>query len=239
MENPFGIRSRAVSELAGDAARKMKLPAVDVAKIRLAGLLHDAGTLGATRGISEKHESEMGRNERDEFHAHPARGQELFAALEELSDVGLMVRGHHEAYDGTGFPDGLGGDDIPLGARLLAIADTIEHAASSVSNERDEFAFMVIRRHAGTLLDPRLISYFNMITRVLYFERRASTSTGEVVITPKELITGMILARDIVSATGTLLLQKGNKLDSSGITLIRRMLQAPIGGVWIYVGKEE
>lgn len=242
MENRFGVCSRAVSELAGDAARQMKLSAEDVAKIRLAGLLHDAGTLGTRRGASENHESEMTSNELKEFHAHPVRGQDLFTSLEELQDVGFMVRSHHEAYNGSGFPDGLQGDDIPLGARLVAIAAVIEHAASTISMERDEFALMNVRLHAGTLLDPRLISYFTMITRILYFDKKRSDTIGEVEVPTKELVSGMQLSRDYSNEAGVLLFQKGDMLDPGGIALIRwnnQKNRSSERGVWMFVGNEE
>ena len=239
MENRFGVCSRAVSELAGDAARSMNLTAEDVAKIRLAGLLHNAGTLGTRRGMSDKHEAEMTTNELQEFHAHPVRGQELFKSLEELQDVGQMVRGHHEAYNGSGFPDRLKGDDIPLGARLIAIATVIERAASTISEERDEFALMKVRLDAGTLLDPRLISYFTMITRILYFDKKKSDTTGEVEVPTKELIPGMQLSRDYSNEAGVLLSQKGDILDTGGIALIRWNTQKNRDserGVWMLVG---
>jgi putative nucleotidyltransferase with HDIG domain len=242
MENRFGVCARAVSELAGDAARQMKLSAEDVAKIRLAGLLHDAGTLGARRGSSEKHENEMTANELDEFHIHSVRGQELFSSLKELQDVGHMVRSHHEAFDGSGFPDGLKGNDIPLGARLIAIATIIEHAARSVSYERDEYSLMKTRLNSGTLLDPRLITYFTMITRIMYFDGKKSGTTGEVEVPPNELISGMQLSRDLANESGILLLQKGDKLDAAGIALIRRNNRISLssdGGVWMYVSNAE
>jgi putative two-component system response regulator len=242
MEDSFGISSRAVSELAGDAARQMGLSGEEVSKVRLAGLLHDVGTLGAGRGKSDKLEAEMSANERTEFHSHPLRGQDLFASLEDLHDLGLMVRSHHEAYNGSGFPDGLQGDDIPLGARLVAIADVIEHAANSVSHQRDEYALVTARRHAGMLLDPRLISYFTMITRILYFEKKKTGTTGEIEVPPNELISGMQLSRDLSNDAGVLLLQKGDLLDSVGIALIRhnsRMNTSPNGGVWMYIGADE
>jgi putative two-component system response regulator len=238
MEDRFGVSSRAVSELAGDAARKMKMPAEGIAKIRLAGLLHNAGTLGANRVKLSKHESEMSSNEMTEYLAHPVRGQELFNSLEELHDVGLMVRGHHEAYNGNGFPDGLKGDDIPIGARLIAIADVIENAANSVSGERDDYALMIARRQAGTRLDPRLISNFSMITRILYVSTEKSLTPGEVEVSPDELITGMKLSRDYSTESGVLLLQKGDTLDPAGIAIIRRKsgkTQAQKSGVWMYV----
>ena len=242
MEDRFCVRSRTVSELAGDAARRMNLPAEDVAKIRLAGLLHDIGTLSTRRVISEKSESEMTVSELEGFHAHPAQGQKLFEALEYLQDVGQMVRGHHEAYDGSGFPDGLKGDEIPIGARLIAIARVIERAASSVSGECAEYAIMMARQRAGTLLDPRLISYFIMITRLLYFKKETSGAPGEVAIPPDDLVTGMQFSRDLSSEAGILLFQKGSTLDTTGITLIRRisrMNRSPERKVWVYVNSEE
>jgi putative two-component system response regulator len=241
-EDSFGVRSMAISELAGDAARKMNLSAENVAKIRLAGLMHDVGTLGPTHAGAEKPESEMTSKEREEFRSHPARGQELFHSLEELTDVGLMVRGHHEAYDGSGFPDGLSGEEIPLGARLLAIASVIEHAASSVSSDRDEYALMQLRHHSGTLLDPKLVTCFTMITRILYFKRKKPGAIGEVEVPPNDLITGMQLSRDLSNKAGVLLLQKGDKLDVAGIALIRRnsqMNRPADGGVWMYINNVE
>ncbi|MHB8120789.1 MAG: response regulator [Desulfuromonadaceae bacterium] len=239
MEDHFGVSSRAVSELAGDAARQMGLSAEEIAKVRLGGLLHDIGTLGMGRGKSEKLDLEMTANKLAEFHTHTLRGQDLFTSLEDLHDVGLMVRSHHESFNGNGFPDGLKGDEIPLGARLVAIADVIEHAANSVSSQRDEYALMTVRRHTGTLLDPRLISYFTMITRILYFEKKKPGTIGEVEVSPNELISDMQLSRDLSNEAGVLLLQKGDRLDSVGIALIRRnslMNTSPQSGVWIYIG---
>jgi putative two-component system response regulator len=180
MDDAFAVRSLAVSKLAGEAARKMNFAPEDVAKVKLAGLLHDVGTLGFSRRLSDKPQSAMTANELDVFHAHTLRGAALFADIEGLQDVGLMVRGHHEDYSGMGFPDGLKGDDIPVGARLLAIAAFIEHSAGIVSNECAEYALMKARMNAGTQLDSSLICHFTMITRVLYFEAKSSNRSGEV-----------------------------------------------------------
>ncbi|MBC7962730.1 MAG: HD domain-containing protein [Steroidobacteraceae bacterium] len=242
MEDRHGAHARAVSELAGDAARKVSLGAEAVVKLRLAGLMHDVGKFGTVRAASEQHEADMTANELAEYHQHPVRSQAVFNSLEELHDVGLMVRGHHEAYNGSGFPDGLKGEEIPLGARLVAIADFIECAANSVSGERAEYALMKARLHAGTLLDPKLISYFTGITRILYFEGEKAHVTGEAEVAPTELISGLVLSRDVVSAAGVLLLRKGDKLDSSGISLIRRnsrTVPPSERGVWVNVSNTE
>jgi putative two-component system response regulator len=242
MENRHGAHARAVSELAGDAARKMNLGAEEVAKVRLAGLMHDVGKLGAMRGISEKHETDMTTNELEIFHTHPVRSQDVFKSLEELHDVGLAVRGHHEAYNGSGFPDGLKGEDISLGARLVAIADFIDCAANSANGERADYALMKARLNAGSLLDPKLISNFTGITRILYYEGKKPDSTREAEVTPNELISGLMLSRDVLSTAGMLLLQKGDKLDSSGIAHLRRNSQMFLPserGVWVYVSNPD
>ena len=181
----------------------------------------------------------MTANEQKDYNAHPVLGQELFNALEELQDIGLMVRSHHESFNGSGFPDGLKEEEIPLGARLIAIADFIEHAANSVSCERDIFALTNVRRHADTLFDARLIKHFTMITRILYFDKKKTGSTGEVEINPNELMSGMQISRDLTNARGVLLLQKGDTLDSAAIALIRRMNQTSDEGIWTYVSNTE
>ena len=220
----------------------MNLGAEVVAKIRLAGLMHDVGTLGSMRDTSEKHEMDMSANEMELFQTHPQRGQELFKSLKDLQDVGQILRGHHEAFDGSGFPDGLKNEDIPLGARLIAIADFIENAANSVSDERADYSLMKARLHAGTLLDPKLIPYFTTITRILYFEGKKSGTPGEVEVPLSELISGMQLSRNLSSEAGVLLLQKGDKLDFARIALIRRsskLSRSPEAGVWMVVNYSE
>jgi putative two-component system response regulator len=242
MENHFGVSARAVSEMAGDAARKLHLPAEMVVKIRLAALLHNVGTLGTRRTGTDKKEAEMTTNERAEYFAHPVAGEKMFEGLTELQDVALMVRGHHEMYDGNGFPDGLRGADIPLGARLIAIADCIEHAAGAVTTDRDEYALMMARRHGGESLDPTLVNYFTMITRIMYFDRKSGGTTGEIEVPVSDVITGMQLSRDISNPGGVLLLQKGDILDLAGIALIRRrnlMPGVPDGGVWMFLNNKE
>ena len=242
MEDHHGAHARAVSELAGDAARKLNLGAEGVAKVRLAGLLHDVGKRRNLRDTPNKQETDMTANELAEYHNHSVRSQDIFKSLEELSDVGLMVRGHHEAYDGGGFPDGLKEEEIPLGARLVAMADFIDNAASSVNGDRSEYALMKVRLAAGKFLDSKLIPYFVSITHILYYERQRSNSSGEVEVAPNELISSLVLSRDVISSGGVLLLQKGSKLDSSGISLLRQksqMRQLSDGGIWICVNNTE
>ncbi|MSN26825.1 MAG: response regulator [Geobacter sp.] len=213
--------ARTVSTLVTDVARKMGLDAETVAAFRLAALLHDAGKFGCLPAGMNKHPEEMSESESAEYRQHPLRGEDMFRQVEELAAALPLIRSHHEAYDGSGFPDGLSGESIPLGARLIAIADHIEKCARSVEHNRADYALMSARFRGGTLLDPMLIARFQGITKVVYFEGKKSGSLSDVEVGPHELIPGMVLARDVESGSGVLLMQRGSVLDLAGVTLIR------------------
>jgi HD-GYP domain-containing protein (c-di-GMP phosphodiesterase class II) len=95
---------------------------------------------------------------------HPVRGDEMLAPLTWLAGARMGVRHHHERVDGTGYPDGLKGDAIPLIARIIALADTFDAVVSrrSYRNERDsKLALEVLKEAAGTQLDRRLVGVFD------------------------------------------------------------------------------
>ncbi|HOJ15368.1 MAG TPA: HD domain-containing phosphohydrolase, partial [Deltaproteobacteria bacterium] len=107
-------------------ARAMKLPQADVETIMVASLLHDIGLIGVPDVMLLKAESEMNADEIAEFRLHPIRGQAAVDQIEDLRPVSALIRHHHERYDGKGYPDGVKGEEIPLGARIMAVADHID-----------------------------------------------------------------------------------------------------------------
>ena len=231
------IHSRTVSTLVTEVARKMGLDAEAVATIRLAALLHDAGKFGSlTLGLN-KHLEELSESESGEYRQHPLRGEEMFRQMEELAGILPLIRHHHESFDGGGFPDGLRGEAIPLGARLIAIADHIEKSAHSVEHNRADYALMNARFHGGTSLDPQLITRFQGITKVVYFEGKKSGALSEVEVDSMELTPGMTLARDVESGSGVLLMQRGIVLDQANVALIRSHYRKnpPPHGIFVQV----
>jgi HD-GYP domain-containing protein (c-di-GMP phosphodiesterase class II) len=152
--------SRRVSRMAIEIARAINLPDRAVARIGVAGLLHDVGK------IHEKYApilSKPDRLSKDEWmlmKEHPIDGERLVANVSQLHDVLPAVRNHHERWDGAGYPDGLKGEGIPLMARVLAIADTIDAMTSDRSYRRgltvDEVRAEV-ERCAGTQFDPKMV----------------------------------------------------------------------------------
>ena len=102
-----------VADYAVEIGRGLGLDGLDLVRLRLSGLLHDVGKVGL--------DPELDR-ESPEFESHAELG-ERYALLSAGPDVGAAIRHHHERWDGTGYPDGLEGEDIPLNARILAVAD--------------------------------------------------------------------------------------------------------------------
>jgi HD-GYP domain-containing protein (c-di-GMP phosphodiesterase class II) len=113
---------RRVCELAVAIADKMQVPDSAIRAASYAALLHDIGKLGLPHSVLNK----PGRLTDDEFAVlkeHPTRGFALVANIESLRSAAPAIRWHHERLDGTGYPDGLSGDAVPLEARIIAVAD--------------------------------------------------------------------------------------------------------------------
>ncbi len=231
------VHARTVSILVTEVARKMGLDAETVARLRLAALLHDAGKFGTLSATLHKHLDDMSESEASDYRQHTLRGEEMFAKVEEVADILPLIRAHHESFDGSGFPDGLKGEQIPLGARLIAIADHIEKAARSVEHIRADYALMNAKYRGGTLLDPFLITKFHGITKTVYYEGKKAGEHSEVEIGCMELMPGMIIARDVESGAGVLLMQRGSVLDAGGVALIRSHYRKnpPPNGIFVQV----
>jgi len=156
----YGHSAR-VSKLARRVAEQLGLPEADQEKIKIAGLLHDIGKIGIPESILSK----PGKLTDDEWayiRSHPQIGESIIRQMgsERVADLCPLVRHHHERLDGSGYPDGLKGDAIPLGARILAVADAYD-AMTSTRPYRAPFtpeaAFAELRRDAGPRLDPAAV----------------------------------------------------------------------------------
>jgi putative nucleotidyltransferase with HDIG domain len=153
--------SRRVTRHAERIARAMHLPATEVAQVRTAAALHDVGKIHTPREILNKPE----RLTTEEFAVikrHPSDGADMLAGIGD-AEITAMVRHHHERLDGAGYPKGLAGEEIPLGARIIAVADTFDAMTSSRSYRRassHKKALDVLSREAGSQLDARAVAAF-------------------------------------------------------------------------------
>lgn len=154
--------SRRVSRHATSIARSLKLAPDEIARIRTAALLHDIGKIETPWSILEK----PGGLTEEEFQVikeHPVAGARLVEGLGDPELVAI-VRHHHERIDGGGYPDGLEGEEVPLGARVVAVADTFDALTSARSYRQPrshEEALEVLRSEAGSQLDARAVAAFD------------------------------------------------------------------------------
>ena len=131
-------------------------------EVELGALLHDIGKIGIPRNVLLK-PGPLSEEEWDVMRAHPSIGYRLMGRYEELSRAAEIVYGHHERFDGGGYPRGLAGEGIPLWARMFSIIDTFDaitcdrpyRAANSF-----EAAFAEISKVSGTQFDPQLVEAF-------------------------------------------------------------------------------
>jgi response regulator RpfG family c-di-GMP phosphodiesterase len=159
--------SRRVTEVAIAIAMRAGVAAEELKTLRLAGIIHDVGKIGIEDTILRK----PGRLTQEEFSAirtHPERGVQIIEPLDFLRGTLPIVRHHHEYFDGRGYPAGLRGEEIPLGSRIIAIADTYDAITSSRAYRtarRSDEALAEIERCARTQFDPEFVALFAEICR--------------------------------------------------------------------------
>lgn len=161
--NPHLYRHSArVMSLSMYLARRLDLPGDAVLAIGLAALFHDIGKMRIDEAILDK-PSRLNRREFEVIKRHPAYGAEMLSRFKALDKVAALVYHHHERWDGDGYPDGLRGASIPLGARIIAIADAFEAITSHRIYQAPRTpleALEELRRCAGTQFDAHLVHLF-------------------------------------------------------------------------------
>jgi diguanylate cyclase (GGDEF)-like protein len=157
-----GKPSTMIAGAAVELALGLGLPDSEIERIRVASLLHDLGKLAIPEEILTK-PGELNDPEWRIVSEHPKIGQVVLEQAGALRDAATIVLHHHEWYDGRGYPHGLAGEEIPVGARIVAIADAYE-AMVAGRPYRDaishEAAIAELRRHAGMQFDPQLVEAF-------------------------------------------------------------------------------
>ena len=154
--------STRVTDFSMKIAAKMGFSEKELGDLELAALLHDVGKIAVPESILNK----PGKLTKEEFEVikeHPVRGEAILSPVIELKEISRVVRAHHERYDGTGYPDRMKGREIPLGARIMTIADTYD----SITSERPyrkaashRYAMKEIIACSGTQFDPEVVEHF-------------------------------------------------------------------------------
>lgn len=166
--DPYTRRhSELVTRYSVAIAQKMGLSTNMVKDIRQAALLHDIGKIGIRESIFLK-EGPLTPEERAVMQTHSAISAQILRPLRFLEKIIPIVHHHHERYDGKGYPDGLKGEDIPLGARIIAVADTFEAMTADRPYRKGlpaEVAYQEIEKNAGTQFDPKAAAAFLEISK--------------------------------------------------------------------------
>jgi HD-GYP domain-containing protein (c-di-GMP phosphodiesterase class II) len=162
----LGDHLEGVAELVGKVARRLDIDGEDLTQLRHAAALHDIGKIAIPTAIITK-PSALTAEEWAFMRRHTLIGERIIAAAPALSCAARLVRSSHEAFDGSGYPDGLAGVEIPLGARIIAVCDAFDAMISNrpySPSKTTGQALAELRRCAGTQFDPAIVQAFEQVT---------------------------------------------------------------------------
>ncbi|NPV93142.1 MAG: HD-GYP domain-containing protein [Firmicutes bacterium] len=123
------LHSRRVADMSEELARGIGIRGMELERIHIAAHLHDIGKIGVPDDILRK-TGKLSASEMESMRMHPVIGFDILIKLRHLGDIAEIVLHHHERWDGKGYPHGLSGEEIPLGSRIIAVADSIDAMTS-------------------------------------------------------------------------------------------------------------
>ena len=228
---------RRVAELAKAIAVGMQLDSQDVKIITNAGLLHDIGKMALPDDIVNTPHDSLSKNSQGRLAKHAKLGEAALMGLAPLKEAALIIRNHHEHFDGSGYPDGLQGEAIPLGARILAVAEAIDEYCIGLKTGRPYSvaeALTAMHKQSGIQYDPQVIQIsFTLQDTLSAIQQENGPSVLR--LSTQSAQPGMILARDLLSSDGMLLLTAGHELSASILKKIRQMESDDIASYLLHV----
>ena len=230
--------SKNVAAIASRIARSMKLPKDAIETITIAAMLHDIGKISMSDALMQIDYKEMDVEGQKEYMHHPVRGQAAIDSIEDLRPAGVMIRHHHEQFNGLGYPDALSTDKIPLGSRIISIADYFENTIRQYpGSEAVKITLNEVNGHLSTRFDPAIFPHLETVAPAIYVNTER-TDMVEKELNVKSIKPGMILARDVRSGTGLVLLSKGMTLAEKNIISLHRYYQLDPSTSGIFVWME-
>lgn len=212
--------ARQVADLTRRIAQAMTLDAGTIHDLPIAALLHDIGHIGLSDAVLARPVNGLDRDKLQRYRLHPVLGEQALLASDDMQGVAPLIRAHHERWDGQGFPDGLRGVAIPLGARILAVADAFEDLRSG-RIDGQALSPLDARRAVlagrGSQFDPTVVDAFAS----LFSAAPPKPTVPTLRLRTVDLSAGQTLTQDFVSPEGVLLLSAGQRLNDDLIGRIR------------------
>lgn len=214
----IGNHSKRVATLSKNMAQAMKLDTETISNIYAAALLHDIGKMGLPAAILQKDPGLYMESERETYRTHVIEGERIISMVPAIRTAARLVRSHHERWNGAGYPDRLTGDEIPLGARIIAVADAYDntlHQRSGALKFTPSQALKQVVRASGEWFDPEIVK---CLILTLGDENKVPVVTQEIELS--DLKPGMHLAADIRTVQGKLLASSKTMVTQSLIDLL-------------------
>ncbi|MDP3029520.1 MAG: response regulator [Deltaproteobacteria bacterium] len=217
-----GVLSKAIAE-------KCDLEGEELDIIEAGGHLHDIGLIGIPREVIKKRPDGRTAAENALYRQHPNLGYTILNSAPKLDRVSILVKSHHERFSGTGYPDRLKKEEIPLGARIIAVADAYDHLLARGDIPKKD-ALFYLRKLAGSALDPVVVSAAIEVLSAIKPADRA-----EVAVTIADLQPDMVLSRELRTHTGRLFMAKDTVLKEAYLERIKMFHEIDHIVGWIYV----
>ena len=222
----LGGHERRVARLAIELGKMLKLSQQELIQLEVAALLHDIGKIRLSQDTLVKLPKEMTTEQKHVLLKHPVLGAEIVRAIPGMEEAARAIRHHHENYDGTGFPDGLQGEDIPLLSRIIAVANAYDRYlyGGGLSRLSEVGAFARVREKADSFYDPEVVRALEK--HVIGYVNEASWQKEQKVrIRVSHLKPGMVLAQDLFDKRMVLLLPVGTRLTREHIMRLKILLK--------------
>ena len=247
-----------VAQLAREVGEDFELNREDLDQLEMAGMVHDLGLLGLPEKLLLKPEESMNKTEFDMYSEHPVIAAMSLEPVEQLNEIGEIILYHHERYNGTGYPNGLRKDEIPLKSRILGtvadyckVIDTWPRDTKQIMNRAHKYGNMfnnlileepkeMINKIAKEIILQGVNRKYDVdvVTKLLKrIEKAATTDEGEKIlkIHYEDVKEGMVLVRDLRVNDGRLLVSKGTSLKKASIKSIQAVGKRKLIDSHIYV----
>ncbi len=216
-----GTHSRRVATASEFVAIQMNMTVGEIADIKTAALLHDIGKISIPSKILQKDPAQLTAPEKILINEHPVIGEGILQPIVKLENARKIIRYHHENFNGSGWPDRISGSTIPMGSRIISVADFYDKilylpSTSSIAARR-EFALTHLENNSGKLYDPSVV---NIFIEFLDVKDMVDSEIKEVPVPVTKIKDGMVLSQDLYTSKDFLVLTKDTRIGTKELERI-------------------